>query len=129
MVDTRDGGTPVRAGTVLPVTVVGRGGVPADAVAVVVNVTATEPVAAGHLTVFGCGSGVPATSSLNFSAGETVPAMVTVAVGVGGSICVAASTTAHVVVDVNGAYVIASSNDSTVGCARTGHAGTTARHP
>ncbi|WP_043475751.1 hypothetical protein [Kitasatospora sp. MBT66] len=56
--------------------------VPADATAVVVNVTATNTTAAGYLTVRRDGAvpGAPVTSTLNFEAGETVSNMITVAV-------------------------------------------------
>ncbi|KOV37121.1 hypothetical protein ADK60_05300 [Streptomyces sp. XY431] len=56
--------------------------VPADATAVVVNVTATNTTEDGYLTVRRDGDrpGAPATSTLNFTAGETVSNMVTVAV-------------------------------------------------
>ncbi|WP_328953012.1 hypothetical protein [Kitasatospora purpeofusca] len=56
--------------------------VPADATAVVVNVTATNTTADGYLTVRRDGDmpGAPTTSTLNFKAGETLSNMITVAV-------------------------------------------------
>ena len=72
LTDTREAGTPVAAGGVLRVPVAGRGLVPGDASAVVLNVTAVGPAGAGHLTVFACTASVPNASSVNYVAGQTV---------------------------------------------------------
>ena len=56
---------------------------PAGATAVTLNVTVTDPLFAGYLTVYPCGSEVPLASNLNFVAGQTVPNLVTVKVGDG----------------------------------------------
>ena len=84
--------------------VVGRGGVAVDAVAVVLNVTVTEAVAAGFVTVFPCGGDRPTASSLNFVAGSTVANAVVVKVGVGGQVCVFTQSATHLVVDVDGYF-------------------------
>ena len=76
--------------------------IPGDAVAVSVNVTATGGLGNGWITLFPCGTPVPATSTLNFSAGATVANAATVALGVGGKLCVYASAAVHAIVDVNG---------------------------
>ncbi|MFJ4096161.1 hypothetical protein ACIPYS_31645 [Kitasatospora sp. NPDC089913] len=86
--------------------------VPADATAVVVNVTATNPTEDGYLTVRRNVDrpGAPATSTLNFKAGETVSNTVTVAVdprGAGTSPQISVynnAGTTDVVVDVLGYY-------------------------
>jgi flagellar capping protein FliD len=46
-------------------------GIPVDALAVALNVTAVSPTVGGHVTVFPGGTAVPATSTVNFSAGQT----------------------------------------------------------
>jgi hypothetical protein len=46
-------------------------GIPVDALAVAVNVTAVGATAAGHVTVFPGGTAAPGTSTINFSAGQT----------------------------------------------------------
>ncbi len=71
------------AGSVTEVVVAGRGGVPSDASAVVVNVTLVETGAAGFATVFPCGGAVPDASNLNYVAGQTVANAVVAKVGVG----------------------------------------------
>ncbi|MFI0432730.1 MAG: hypothetical protein ACH36H_06275, partial [Candidatus Nanopelagicales bacterium] len=93
---------PVAAGQVLSVPVAGRFGVPGSATAVVLNVTAARPDYAGHLRVFPCGSGVPATSTVNVRAGAVTANAVLSGVGDAGAICVYAATTTDVVVDVTG---------------------------
>jgi hypothetical protein len=90
-------------GASLAVPVLGVGGVPVGGVgAVSLNVTVTDAVASGFLTVFGCGGAVPWVSSLNFGAGESVANAVIVPPGVGGRVCFDVSAAAHVIADVNG---------------------------
>src|SRR5207344_1767007 len=47
------------AGTITELTVTGRGGTPARAATVVLNVTGSEPTAPGFITVYPCGIGTP----------------------------------------------------------------------
>ena len=91
LLDTRTGNgaalAKVAQRQILTLQVTGRGGVPASGVsAVVLNVTATAPSAAGFLTVFPAGLATPFVSSVNFGAGETVPNRAMVAVGSGGRV-------------------------------------------
>jgi len=102
LLDTRNAG-PVAAGASLPLKVAGVGQVPADAVGVVVNVTATGGSGDGYLTVYPCGTTPPTASNVNFRAGTSVPNLVTTALG-GGQLCVFANVTTHVVVDLAGWY-------------------------
>jgi len=112
ILDTRSGlgrggfAAPLGGGETLPVVVTGRGGVPATGVqAVVMNVTAVAPTAAGYVTVWPAGQPRPEISNLNFPQWHTVPNLVTVAVGPGGAVNLynpAGST--HVLFDVVGFY-------------------------
>ena len=102
--DSRTAGTKIVAGAVHEVTVAGQGGVAADATSVVLNVTATEPDSGGFLAVYPCGVATPPTSNVNFAAGQTIPNAVTTAVGTAGKVCVYASATTHIVVDVTADY-------------------------
>jgi len=54
--------------------------VPAGAKAVVLNVTVTDTRATGFLTVYPDGTPLPTSSNLNWSAGETIPNLVTLPV-------------------------------------------------
>jgi hypothetical protein len=106
LLDTRepnDSGLPLGAGATTSVTVAGVASVPSSASAVVLNVTAVNPTAAGYLTVWPAGGPKPGTSNVNFVAGDVVPNLVTVGVGTGGQVSVFNFTGAtHVVVDIMG---------------------------
>ena len=73
--------TTLAPGQVLELAVAGVHGVAADASAVVLNLTATNPAADGYLTVFPCGEAVPNASSVNYTAGQTVPNLTITKVG------------------------------------------------
>ena len=92
--------------------VAGTTGVPASADAVVLNVTATGGSANSFLTVYPEGGSVPNASNLNFSAGETIPNLVTVKLGAGGKVSFANAVGAvDVVADLVG-YFDANTGDS-----------------
>ena len=113
LLDTRPGGSTsdgsqqgegMRARqTVTTLHVTGRAGVPADASAVVLNVTVTEAQGPGYVTVYPCGS-VPNASNLNFASGATIANMVIARIGPGGDVCIFNNEAAHLVVDVNGYF-------------------------
>jgi trimeric autotransporter adhesin len=91
------------AGSTLELVVAGRGGVPADAAAAALNVTAVDPGAAGYVTVFPCGSPMPTASNLNF-ASANVPNAATTKIGAGGKVCIFTSAATQLIVDVNGFF-------------------------
>ncbi len=78
--------------------------VPASgASAVILNLTVTDPTAAGYLTVYPAGEQRPGVSNLNFTKGETAANMVTVALPASGSLDVFSyGATSQIVVDVEG---------------------------
>ncbi|HVD04189.1 MAG TPA: fibronectin type III domain-containing protein [Candidatus Dormibacteraeota bacterium] len=79
------------------------GGVPASATAVVLNITSTDTTAPSWLAVWPAGGSMPLSSSVNWSPGQTVANLVTVALGPGGTISLYNSNgQADVVVDVEG---------------------------
>ncbi len=96
-------GRPAR-GSVSRVPVQGVGGVPADAAAVAVNLTVTDPRSSGFLTAFPCGVAQPLASNANFTRGQVVAAAAVVPVGADGAICVGNSDATHVLVDVTGSF-------------------------
>jgi hypothetical protein len=73
LLDTRQPGQgpALASGGRLVLAIHGACGVPASARAISVNVTVTQGTAAGHLTLYPGDIGIPATSTLNFSAGQT----------------------------------------------------------
>ena len=96
-------GPPVAAGGTVEVDVTGAGGVPETGVrAVVLSVAVTEPAGPGSFTVFPAGTVRPATSNLNYAAGETRTNLVVAQVGAGGRVTLFTSAQAHAVVDVAG---------------------------
>lgn len=78
-----------------------------DVASVFLNVTVTEPVGAGHITVFPSGVAQPTASTLNYVARQTVANSAVTAVGlVDGKprIRIYSPTTTHVIVDVTAVY-------------------------
>jgi len=114
VLDTRGGETTVDgvdqgqgaagAGTVTHVQIAGRAGVPADATAVALNVTVTEPDAAGYATVFPCGTEPPTASNLNYTTGLTVANLAISKIGADGGVCIYSQAGTHLVADVNGYF-------------------------
>ena len=101
------------AGTTLELTVTDRGGVPNNAGAVMLNVTAVSPGAAGFLTVFPCGTEMPLASSVNYGPGDVVANAVLAKIGTGGKVCIYSPAATDIVVDVTG-YIAAGSLFGTV---------------
>jgi hypothetical protein len=78
--------TPWAGGQTRDLTIAGVSSVPADAKAVVLNVTVTNPTASGHVIVWPSGVTRPNVSNLNFTPGQTVPNLVMVQVGANGKV-------------------------------------------
>jgi hypothetical protein len=111
IMDTRSGtgttASPLGAGEIRALQVAGQADIPADAVAVALNVTVTEPTAATYLTVWPAGAAQPTASNVNVVAGQTVANMVTVGLGAGGQVDLYNfNGDAEVVVDVTGWYAV-----------------------
>ena len=93
----------VAAGATVPVAVAGHAGVPADARAVVANLTATDATAASYVTAWPAGTARPFASNLNPAPGRTVANLVVVALGADGSISLFNNAgSVHLVLDVLG---------------------------
>ena len=81
----------------------GVAGVPADATAVMLNLTGVAPSAATYVTVWPAGRGRPTASNLNLRSGETRANAVAIGVGTGGRIALFNfDGTTELVVDVTG---------------------------
>ncbi len=113
MFDSRDrqaelnsitGGTKPQAEQVLRIPISGRRGIPADARAVTVNLTATEAGAATHLTAFACGARPTASNVNAHPAQGSVANGAIVELSPDGELCVYVRNPVHVVVDVNGVW-------------------------
>jgi len=109
LVDTRASGGAIASGQSRCFNVAGQAGIPADATAVVLNVTAVGYGAPGWLTAYPAGQAVPATSTLNFDTSEYAMANGAItALGDGGQVCIDVGTVnsapgdAQVILDVVG---------------------------
>jgi hypothetical protein len=82
--------------------------VPADAKAVAVNVTVTQPGAAGTVAILPSDAGAPQTTTVAFTAGKTRAGSAVVGVAAGGTASVSISngsaSTTHVLIDVAGYF-------------------------
>jgi hypothetical protein len=103
--DTRTTDAPCVSGAGREITVAPSAGIPANASAVALNVTATGSTAQGYLTVYPTGSTRPTASNVNYLRGQTVPNHVTAKVGTDGEITVFASGGCpNVIVDIAGYF-------------------------
>ncbi|MCB9731014.1 MAG: hypothetical protein H6745_00110 [Deltaproteobacteria bacterium] len=102
---TRGNGTatgPLTAGT--PVNVVDASGVVSGATALWLNVAAVPQGAPGFFVAYPKGASQPPTSSVNFAADVPRANAVPVALGAGGDVAFFASTQAHAIADLFGAF-------------------------
>ncbi|MBV9173789.1 MAG: hypothetical protein JOZ81_27305 [Chloroflexi bacterium] len=116
--DTRSDLGPIRNGSSRCYTAAGVDGVPTDASAVLVNVTAVSQTTDGWLTAYPAGQSIPPTSTVNFGTSEYSMANgAVVRVGTNGQICVAVGTagsipgSSNVVLDITGYLTSAATSD------------------
>jgi hypothetical protein len=112
-VDGQQNGIGTRAGgSITEVQVTGRAGIPADAIAAVVNVTAVNTQAPGYMTVFPCGKPVPTATNVNYdSAGAIISNTVISQLG-SGKICIYTLSSSDIVVDVTGVFTATDTNQT-----------------
>ncbi len=110
VLDTRISGPALTSGVTRIVPVTGSCGVPVDAVAVSLNITAVAPPSSGFITLFPGDGSLPATSSINFPSGVTRSnnAILSLATDASGTLAAQASLAGggqvHLVIDVNGYF-------------------------
>ncbi len=98
-------GTPLGPQGALQIHMAGAGGVPAGAVAAVLEVTATDTTATSYFASYPSGSVWPGTSALNWTRGKTVANRVIVTLGSGGAVDLLNHRgTTDVIVDVTGYF-------------------------
>jgi hypothetical protein len=88
--------------------VAGKAGIPADAVAVAVNLAAVDPVDAGYLSAFPCGGATPTTSTVNHDLRHATSNSAIVKLGTGGKICIYSMSPSDMIVDVTGWFAAGS---------------------
>ena len=109
VLDSRDGTGvsdrhpgPLGRGQVLVLHIAGTNGIPADARAVLLNVTVTDADGRGFVTVYPCGRPRPLASNLNFVHGVDRANLVKVRIGDGGNVCFFAKESTQLVADLDG---------------------------
>jgi lysophospholipase L1-like esterase len=100
VLDTRNTTRAVAAGQVRAIDVSSI--VPAEAVAVAVNVTAVKPADSGYATLWPADRAQPGTSNVNFEAGRIVATHAVVPISASGRLLVFSSAATELVVDVQG---------------------------
>ncbi len=111
LLDTRTWSGPLAAGGVARVAVAPVAPTP-GASAALVSLVQVDACAAGYLTAYPCGSAPPNASVVNGGDGTTVANAALVPLGADGEVCVYASATTDVIVDLLG--VVAPAGDGTV---------------
>ena len=106
----------VAAATVITLQVAGRGGVPTSGVsAVVMNVTAVDPLGPGFVQVAPTPVVAGTSSNLNTAAGRTTANLVVVPLGPGGTVDLYLTTPADLLADVVGYFTDSTAASSAVG--------------
>ena len=98
-----DPGRPLAVGAVLRVQVAGTRGVPVNAHAASLNLVALDSAEGGWLRVVPCGTPSDV-SNLNYLDAAPVANGANVKLSADGAVCVTASQTTHVIVDINGVW-------------------------
>ena len=90
ILDTRKGTgaakAQIQADKSIDVTVAGANGIPADATAVAVNLTAVDSTKNGLITAYPTGDSLPTVSNLNYAAGSTTANMAIIPIGTDGQV-------------------------------------------
>jgi sulfatase-modifying factor enzyme 1 len=118
LVDTRGNGfsgpfgpPSLPAGVPRDFPLVGQCGLPAEAKAVSLNVTAANTLGPGFFTLYPQGGSTPLVSTLNYLANETIANAALVPLGPGGLTVVAGVSGADLILDVNGYFVELATSD------------------
>jgi V8-like Glu-specific endopeptidase len=110
VMDSRTGPDPrgparrIAAGETVRLPLRGQNGVPSDATAALLNVTAVQPDGDGYITAYPCDQPRPTASNLNPARGQIVANATIVALAADGSICLFSFRGADLVIDLAGAY-------------------------
>jgi hypothetical protein len=108
--DTRDLRVEVNAGQsgvrlapsqTLVVQIAGVRGVPSNARAISANLTVADATSKGFVTAFPCGD-VPTASNVNYEVSSPIANAAELPLSSGGAICIYSSSSAQVIIDVNG---------------------------
>jgi hypothetical protein len=90
------------AKSVTKVKIAGRGGVPANATAAIVNLTLINVAAKGYATIYPCTATPPNASNINYVPGTNIANSVVAQLNSSGEVCVYTLAAADIAIDVNG---------------------------
>ncbi len=76
-------------------------GIPANARAISANITVVDALGTGFVTAWPCGA-VPTASNVNYELGAPIANAAELPLSSSGAICIYSSTSAQVIIDVNG---------------------------
>lgn len=106
LVDTRsDGHGVIEGGRTIDVPLVGHCGIPADATAMSMTLTAVHTQTQSYFTIFPSGTSRPESSANNYMVGTTRANGAVVKVGANGNLSLSSHGTAHAVIDISGYWV------------------------
>jgi hypothetical protein len=88
--------------SVLELPIGGRLGVPQAIRAAVLNITVTESLGTGFVTVYPCGTPRPLASTLNYGRGNTVANLAVATTSPDGKVCIYTQRAVHLIVDLSG---------------------------
>jgi hypothetical protein len=88
--------------SVLTLPIGGRLGVPQAIRAAVLNITVTESLGTGFVTVYPCGTPRPLASTLNYGRGNTVANLAVATTSPDGKVCIYTQRAVHLIVDLSG---------------------------
>lgn len=100
-VNADQNGVRVAAGQTLLIPMAGVRGIPTSARAISANITVVDAIDRGFVTAWPCGV-IPTASNVNYEFSAAVANAAELPLSSTGAICIYSSTSAHVIVDVNG---------------------------
>ena len=92
---------PIASDTVYEVQIGGRGDIPSDATAAVLNLSTVDSAGPGFLTIYPCGQR-PLASALNYTGDGVMNNEIVAQLSETGTACIYARTTTHLIVDATG---------------------------
>jgi hypothetical protein len=94
-------GQRLAVGQTVVIAMAGVRGIPANARAVSANITVVDAIGRGFVTAWPCGE-IPTASNVNYEPGAAIANAAELPLSSSGAICIYSSTSAHVIIDVNG---------------------------
>lgn len=101
-INANQAGAPLVPSQTLRIPMAGVRGIPANAEAISANLTVVDAGATGFVTAYPCGGAIPTASNVNYEVGVAISTAAQLPLSADGAICIYTSSSAQVIVDVNG---------------------------